>query len=118
MEADGRRTLGRRELLVRAAPACAMGCLGLGGIQELLAAQLAPPAQEVHKFDRERDAKLSVRAAYRMQYSQFFELVRNLRATLGDEDWTARSATPPCATWTTPGPRPSTPGSGWSGRRP
>jgi predicted ArsR family transcriptional regulator len=86
MEDDGRRTLGRRELLVRAAPACAMGCLGLGAIQELLAEQVAAPVQEVHKFDRERDAKLSVRTAYRMQYSQFFDLVRDLRTTLGDEE--------------------------------
>jgi len=63
-----------------------MGCLGLGAVQELLAEQLATPTQEVHKFDREQDAKLSVRTAYRMQYSQFFDLVRNLRATLGDEE--------------------------------
>lgn len=86
MEADGRRFLGRRELLVRAAPACAMGCLGLAGLQDLVAAQVEAPTQEVHKFDRERDAKLSARAAYRMQYSQFFTLVRNLRDTLGDEE--------------------------------
>lgn len=86
MDANGKGTLGRRELLLRAAPACALGCLGFGGFAELLAQQPTRIAQQVHKFDRERDAKLSVRTAYRMQYSQFMPLVRDLRATLGDDE--------------------------------
>lgn len=86
MNDDTSRGIGRRELLVRSAPACALGCLGLLNLPEALAADLAPWDQETHKFDEPREAQLSVRAATRMQYSNFFEFVRTLRTEIGEPE--------------------------------
>ena len=80
------KTLNRRELLTRTAPACALGCLGLANVPEALAAVTGPGVQEVHKFDETRDVKLSSRASIRMQYSQFFRFVQTLREQIGEPE--------------------------------
>jgi hypothetical protein len=78
------RTIARRELLVRTAPACAMACLGFGGAERIAAALAAPPRQEGHKFDRKEDRSLSSRDAIEMMSGPFFEIIGTLRGELGD----------------------------------
>jgi hypothetical protein len=80
------KNLNRRELLTRTTPACALACLGLVRVPEVVAAGADLLPQEVHKFDQARDVKLSSRASTRMQYSQFFRLVQNLRAQVGETE--------------------------------
>jgi hypothetical protein len=86
MSINDPKTLNRRELLTRTAPACALGCLGLGNVPEALAAATRPVGQEVHKFDETRDVKLSSRASTRMQYSQFFRFVQTLKEQIGEPE--------------------------------
>ena len=86
MKAQNPNILGRRELLTQAAPACALACLGLARAPEALAAGADLLPQEVHKFDQARDVKLSSRASTRMQYSQFFRFIQNLRDQVGEPE--------------------------------
>jgi len=78
--------LNRRELLTRTAPACAMSCLALWKAPMVFASGLEASDQDVHKFDEQRDAKLSVKSATQMQYSQFFDFVRTLKAQIGEPE--------------------------------
>ncbi|NNM04652.1 MAG: hypothetical protein HKO65_06070, partial [Gemmatimonadetes bacterium] len=80
--------LNRRDLLTRAAPACALGCLGLASVPEMLAAASAQTGQEVHKFDQAQDRKLSGRQVTQLQNSEFFAFIQNVREQMGDEELT------------------------------
>jgi len=86
MKTDCTTSVGRREMITRSASACGLGCLGLLSFPRVLAAGEDPKGQEVHKFDAPRDIQLSTRAATRMQYSQFFRFVQNLREQIGQEE--------------------------------
>jgi len=86
MKTEERGNLNRRELLTRAAPACALGCLGLWKVPEVLAAGTDLLGQEVHKFDVPRDAQLSTKSATQMQYSQFMNFINNVREAIGDQE--------------------------------
>jgi hypothetical protein len=83
-EAEG--SIGRRELLVRTAPACAMACLGLGKVPGLAGALSAPPCQEVHKFDKEIEYPLTARQLAQTMNRSFFEIIQTLRRDLGDPE--------------------------------
>jgi hypothetical protein len=78
--------IGRRELLVRTAPACALTCLGLSRGEGLAAALAAPPCQEVHKFDRTEQRPLSPKQAAEIMSRAMFDLIRTLRREMGDPD--------------------------------
>lgn len=92
------KVLSRRKLFTRAAPACALGCLGWLRFPAALAAGTPPPAagtipmaagpacppQEVHKFDRTREVDLSPRTSQRMQYARFLSFIQHLREEIGD----------------------------------
>lgn len=80
------KTMDRRDLLTRTAPACALGCLGLLRVPELLAAGADLEGQEVHKFDQLRDTQMSTKSAVQMQYSQLMAFIRNVREAIGDEE--------------------------------
>ncbi len=86
MKTEDVRRMNRRELLTRTAPACALGCMGLLNVEELLAAGSGLTPQEVHKFDQLRDAQLSSKSATAMQYSQLMSFIRNVREAIGDEE--------------------------------
>ncbi|MGD2121756.1 MAG: L-2-amino-thiazoline-4-carboxylic acid hydrolase [Gemmatimonadota bacterium] len=79
-------SIGRRELLVRTAPACAMACLGLGRVPGLAGARTKLPCQEVHKFDKELDYPLTARRLAEAMNQSFFEITRTLRKDLGDPE--------------------------------
>jgi predicted ArsR family transcriptional regulator len=86
VEAEGvTATLGRRELLTQAFPACAMACFGVAGFAGPLAA--APPCigQDPHKFDVKRARELSSRDLTRLQNQAFIRFIGTLRKELGDE---------------------------------
>ncbi len=78
--------LNRRELLTLTAPACAMACLALWKAPEALASGSEIDGQDVHKFDVPRDVKLSGKSSLQMQYSEFFDFVRTLRAQIGEPE--------------------------------
>jgi hypothetical protein len=80
------RTLGRRELLTRAAPACALACLGLGRIPRLATAAVPCAAQGVHKFDVKKPLELSSRDATRMQNQGYIGFIKTLQTEVGDEE--------------------------------
>ena len=86
MKTEEGTNLNRRELLTRTAPACALGCLGLWRVPELLAGRVDLPLQEVHKFDQAQEVELSVKSRTQMQYSQLINFIRNVRAEIGDEE--------------------------------
>jgi len=79
-------SIGRRELLVRTAPACALACLGLGGAQELAAALADPAFQETHKFDEKMDRLFSTRELAEASSRGLFPLIRTLRQELNDPE--------------------------------
>jgi len=79
-------SIGRRELLIRTAPACAMACLGLGKVPGLAGALTRLPCQEVHRFDKELDYPLTARQLARTMNRSFFEIIGTLRKDLGDPE--------------------------------
>jgi hypothetical protein len=86
MKEKSEKQLGRRELLTRTAPACAMACLGLGRVSEALAATTPVADQEVHKFDVARNMEMSVKRLTELQNSELFSFIRNVRGELGDQE--------------------------------
>lgn len=76
----------RRELLIRAAPACALTCLGLSRADGLAAALSDLPCQEVHKFDRTEERPLSSKQIAEMMARNSFDIIRTLRGELGDPE--------------------------------
>jgi hypothetical protein len=79
-------TIGRRELLVRAAPACALTCLGLARAEGLAAAFPGSICQEVHKFDRKEERSLSPKETAEMMSRTLHEIIRTLRREMGDSE--------------------------------
>ena len=80
------QSLGRRELLTRAAPACAITCLGLSGMPTILGEGIAAETQEQHKFDVRRQINVSRKERWHMNWDKFIDLVRTLRTQMGDEE--------------------------------
>jgi hypothetical protein len=79
-------TIGRRELLVRTAPACALTCLGLARAEGLAAAFSGPLCQEVHKFDRREERSLSPKETSELMARALHEMIRTLRREVGDSE--------------------------------
>ncbi len=83
--------LDRRGFLVRAMPACAIGCLAMKGVRLSAAGQQAgapgaPPAAPKHKFDAEVPFKPTYRQFFQIQYaSTFIPLVKVLKKNVGQE---------------------------------
>ena len=86
MKVGNGENLDRRELLTRTAPACAMACLGLWKVPEVLVATTEVSGQEVHKFDVTRDVEMSVKRATQMENTELFNFIRNVRAEIGDPE--------------------------------
>ncbi len=86
MKAEDPKTLNRRELLTRTAPACALGCLGIWSLPDPLAACDSCGGQEVHKFDQAQDRSLSVKQLTQIQYSELFSFMNNVRDAVGREE--------------------------------
>jgi hypothetical protein len=78
--------IGRRELLVRTAPACALTCLGLCRAEGLAAALSGPLCQEVHKFDRKQELSLSTKEISQLMSNTVLEIIRTLRREVGDPE--------------------------------
>ncbi len=79
-------SIGRRELLVKTAPACAMACLGLGGARGLAAALVDPAFQETHKFDVKTDRSVSTKQLGQMSNRTFFAFVNTLREEMDEKE--------------------------------
>jgi len=79
-------SMGRRELLVRTAPACAMACLGLGRVPGLAGALTDPAFQETHKFDEKMDRQFSTRELAEASNRSLFPLIRTLRKEMDDPE--------------------------------
>ena len=86
MTGDMRCDRGRRELLTRTVPACAMACLGLGRLPMLPTSREELERQEQHKFDVLRERKMSVRQQIRMQNNEFMEFIGTLRDELEEPE--------------------------------
>jgi len=84
MKKTAAASIGRRELLVKTAPACAMACLGLGRVPGLAGALSGLPCQEVHKFDVKVDRQISSRDLTQASTRGMFPLIKTLRQDLGD----------------------------------
>jgi len=78
--------IGRRELLVRTAPACALTCLGLGRAEGLAAAFSGPVCQEVHKFERKEERPVSQKQLAELMSRGLQEIIRTLRKEVGDSE--------------------------------
>ena len=76
--------MGRRELLVKTAPACAMACLGLGRVPGLAGAVSGLPSQEVHKFDKQMDREFTNKELAQIMNRGTFQMIKTLREDLGD----------------------------------
>lgn len=92
------RTIGRRELLSRAAPACAFACLGLGALPAWAGAAEPCPAQGIHKFDVRRPMQLSTRDLVRSENGAYIRFIRALRREVGDPE-TVRLLSVNTAAW-------------------
>ncbi len=79
-------TIGRRELLTRTVPACAVACLGIGRFPGLAALGQTPTQQAQHKFDVPQDISLSSRQRTQMMYRGVIELVQVLKTELGEPE--------------------------------
>ena len=79
-------SLGRRELLVKTMPACAMACLGLGRVPDLAGAVSGLPCQEVHKFDKQMNRELTNKQFAQVMNRGTFQMIRTLQKDLGDDE--------------------------------
>lgn len=87
MRKEAEATMGRRELLVRTAPACALACLGLDRLPGGLgAAVLKASAQETHRFDTPTEMSISLRDLMRRQNRNLFGFIETLREEIGDPE--------------------------------
>jgi hypothetical protein len=78
------KTIDRRELLKRTAPACALACVGLGRAQGLAAALSKGALQETHKFDEALDRQFSTRELARVRADAMIRIIRTLREEMKD----------------------------------
>jgi len=79
-------TIGRRELLTRAVPACAVACLGLGRFPGLAGLTQTPTQQGQHKFDVPHEIALSSRQRTQMTYRGLIQLIQVLRSELSEPE--------------------------------
>lgn len=79
-------TVGRRELLTRTVPACALACLGLGRFPGLAALAQTPAQQNQHRFDVPQEISLSSRQRTRMTYRGLIQFIQVLRGELGESE--------------------------------
>jgi hypothetical protein len=86
MKIEPKPTMGRRELLVRTAPACALACLGVDRLPGLTGAVAEATGQETHKFDVPMDMSVSTRDLLRRQNRNLFGFIRTLREEIGDAE--------------------------------
>ncbi len=86
MAGDMRCNLGRRELLTRTVPACAMACLGFSKLPMIPTSGTELEQQDQHKFDVPRELKMSVKERTRMQYNEFMGFIRTLQAELEEPE--------------------------------
>jgi hypothetical protein len=78
------KMIGRRELLRRTAPACALACVGLGRAQGLAAALSKGALQETHKFDEALERQFSTRELARIRADAMIRMIRTLRGEMKD----------------------------------
>ena len=86
------KTINRRDLLIRTAPACAMACMGLGATPSLvgLLAQEARPPQErpQDRFDEvlENPPEFTQRSLRRLEFRRWVRFIGTLQEELGDSE--------------------------------
>lgn len=81
-----RSTIGRRELLTRTVPACAVACLGLARFPGLASLSQAAAQQGQHKFDVPHEIPLSSRQRAQMTFRGLIQLIQVLRSELGEPE--------------------------------
>jgi len=86
MKKTAEGSMGRRELLVKTAPACAMACLGLGRVPGLAGAVVGLPCQEVHKFDEKLDRQFSSRELTQSSVRGMAPIIDAMREEIGDAE--------------------------------
>jgi len=84
---DGKgNTVDRRQLLIRTMPACALACLGSSALPGVAALAQEASEQELHKFDVQRDAKLSRKQIIQIENSKLFDFIRTLQTELEEPE--------------------------------
>jgi hypothetical protein len=84
---DGKgNSLDRRRLLTRTVPACGLACLGFSNLSGLAALAQEASEQEPHKFDVQRDAKLSRKQVVLLENRRLFEFIRTLQKELEEPE--------------------------------
>ena len=84
---DGKgNTVDRRQLLIRTMPACALACLGSSALPGVAALAQEASEQELHKFDVQRDAKLSRKQVVQIENSKLFDFIRTLQTELEEPE--------------------------------
>lgn len=78
--------IGRRELLTRTVPACAVACLGLGRFPGLASLSQTRTQQDQHKFDVPREIALSSRQRAQMTFRGLIQLIQVLKSELGEPE--------------------------------
>ena len=88
MEKGNGTSIGRRELLVRTAPACAMACLSMGKVSQLAAAVSRASGQDQHKFDAPLDSPppLTQRRLVQLQNQGLVRFIRTLQQELDEPE--------------------------------
>ncbi len=79
-------TIGRRELLTRTFPACAVACLGLGRFPGLAGLDQTLTQQGQHKFDVPQEITLSSRQRTQMMSRGLIQFIRVLRDEFGEPE--------------------------------
>jgi hypothetical protein len=79
-------TLDRRQLLARTMPVCALACLGSSGLPGVAVLAQEASEQELHKFDVQRDAKLSRKQVIQIENSKLFDFIRTLQTELDEPE--------------------------------
>ena len=82
MEDGHGNTLDRRQLLTKTVPACALACLGVSKLPGLSALSQDPAPQEQHKFDVQREARLSRKQLIQLENSKLFDFIGTLQSEL------------------------------------
>ena len=81
-----RSTIGRRELLTRTVPTCAIACLGLGRFPGLAGLSQTLTQQGQHKFDVPQEITLSSRQRTQMMSRGLIQFIQVLRGELGEPE--------------------------------
>lgn len=86
MTSENGHPIGRRDLLARTAPACAITCLGILGAPKICGQSITAETQDQHKFDVRRQINVSRRERWHMNWDKFVDLARALRTQIGDDE--------------------------------